>query len=126
MVVIALPGTAETAGLFDAERIRQMKPDAILVNVGRGFVVNTDELTHVLQKGLLRGAVLDVTEPEPLPEEHPLRHMENVVLTPHVSGISWGENLFTRKRILDIFCENLKRDSMNAPKMNRIDFGKGY
>lgn len=103
-----------------------MKPDAILVNVGRGFVVNTDELTHALQKGLLRGAVLDVTEPEPLPEEHPLRHMENVVLTPHVSGISWGENLFTRKRILDIFCENLKRDSMNAPKMNRIDFGKGY
>ncbi len=126
VVVIALPGTAETAGLFDAERIRQMKPDAILVNVGRGFVVNTDELTHALQKGLLRGAVLDVTEPEPLPEEHPLRHMENVVLTPHVSGISWGENLFTRKRILDIFCENLKRDSMNAPKMNRIDFGKGY
>lgn len=126
MVIIALPGTAETAGMFDAERINRMKTDAILVNVGRGFIVNTDALTDALQKGLLRGAVLDVTEPEPLPENHPLRFLENVVLTPHISGISWGENRFTRKRILDIFCQNLKRDQNHEPKRNRIDFGKGY
>ena len=126
VVIIALPGTAETAGMFDAERIKKMKASAILVNVGRGFVVNTDELTNALQKGLLRGAVLDVTEPEPLPEKHPLRYMENVLLTPHISGISWGENKFTRKRILDIFCENMKRDKNNEPKKNIIDFGKGY
>ena len=126
VVVIALPGTAETAGMFDAERIKKMKANAILVNVGRGFIVDTDELTNALEKGLLRGAVLDVTEPEPLPEKHPLRYMENVLLTPHVSGIGWGENLFTRKRILDIFCENMKRDRNNTPKMNRIDFSKGY
>ena len=97
VVIIALPGTAETVGMFDAERINKMKANAILVNVGRGFVVNTDELTNALQKGLLRGAVLDVTDPEPLPEKHPLRYMENVLLTPHISGISWGENKFTRK-----------------------------
>ena len=126
VVIIALPGTAETAGMFDAERIKKMKASAILVNVGRGFIVSTDALTYALQKGLLRGAVLDVTEPEPLPENHPLRYMENVVLTPHISGISWGENKFTRKRILDIFCENVKRDSYNVPKMNIIDFSKGY
>ncbi len=126
VVVIALPGTAETAGLFDAERIKKMKASAILVNVGRGFIVNTDELTNALRSGLLRGAVLDVTEPEPLPEKHPLRNMENVVLTPHISGISWGENTFTRKRILDIFCENLLRDKDNKIKRNIIDFSKGY
>ena len=126
VVIIALPGTAETQGMFDAERIKKMKANAILVNVGRGFVVNTDELTNALQKGLLRGAVLDVTDPEPLPEKHPLRSMENVLLTPHISGIGWGENKFTRKRILDIFCENLKRDKNNEPKKNIIDFSKGY
>lgn len=126
VVIIALPGTAETSGMFDAERIKRMKASAILVNVGRGFIVNTDELTNALQKGLLRGAILDVTEPEPLPKKHPLRYMENVLLTPHISGISWGENKFTRKRILDIFCENLRRDRNNESKINMIDFSKGY
>jgi len=126
VVIIALPGTVETAGMFDAERIRKMKKNAILVNVGRGFIVNTDELTNALQSGMLRGAVLDVTEPEPLSQEHPLRNMENVVLTPHISGISWGENTFTRNRILDIFCENLMKDKNDELKKNIIDFGKGY
>ena len=126
VVVVALPGTTETAGLFHEERIRKMKENAILVNVGRGAIVNTDALTNVLRDGMLRGAVLDVTEPEPLPENHPLRNMENVVLTPHVSGISWGENMFTRKRILDIFCENLIKDKSNELKKNIIDFDKGY
>lgn len=126
VVIIALPGTAETTGMFDMERIKKMKASAILVNVGRGFIVNTDELTNALRNGLLRGAVLDVTEPEPLPEKHPLRDMENVVLTPHISGISWGGNMCTRKRILDIFCENLMRDKNDKLKKNIIDFSKGY
>lgn len=126
IVIIALPGTPETRGMFDAERINRMKPDAMLVNVGRGFVVNTDALTDALQKGMLKGAVLDVTDPEPLPEKHPLRSMEHVVLTPHISGISWGENKFTRKRILDIFCENMKQDSNGELLRNIIDFSKGY
>lgn len=126
VVVIALPGTKETAGMFDEKRIGKMKQGAMLVNVGRGFIVHTEALTEALQKGRLKGAVLDVTDPEPLPETHPLRFMDHVVLTPHISGIGWGENLFTRKRILEIFCENIKRDSKNEPKKNRIDFGKGY
>ncbi len=126
VVVIALPGTAETAGMFDAEKIGKMKKSAILVNVGRGFIVDTDALTNALQEGFLRGAVLDVTDPEPLPEKHPIRFMENVVLTPHISGISWGGNKFTRQRILDIFCENIKRDKNNELKKNVIDFSKGY
>ena len=126
VVVIALPGTAETAGMFDAKRMEKMKKDAILVNVGRGVIVNTEDLVNALQKGLLKGAVLDVTDPEPLPQKHPLRDMENVLLTPHISGITWGENKFTRKRILDIFCENLKRDKNNETKKNVVDFNKGY
>ena len=126
VVVIALLGTPETAGMFDAARIKKMKGNSILVNVGRGFIINTDALTNALQNDLLRGAVLDVTEPEPLPENHPLRNMENVILTPHISGISWGRNMFTRKRILDIFRENLMRDRNNELKKNIIDFSKGY
>ena len=126
VVVIALPGTEETAGMFHAERIQKMKENAILVNVGLGFIVDTDELTNALLNGRLRGAVLDVTDPEPLAEKHPLRNMENVVLTPHISGISWGENMLTRKRILDIFCDNLMRDKAQEEKKNIIDFCKGY
>ena len=126
IVIIALPGTAETTGMFDAERISKMKTSAVLVNVGRGFIVDTDALTDALQNGRLKGAVLDVTDPEPLPEQHPIRFMENVVMTPHVSGIGWAENMFTRKRILDIFCENIKRDKENEVKKNVIDFGNGY
>lgn len=126
VIIVALPGTDETRGMFNADRIRAMKKNAIFVNVGRGFIVNTDELTKALQNGLLKGAVLDVTDPEPLPENHPLRNMENVILTPHISGISWAENMYTRKRILDIFCENIKLDKNNKPKKNVIDFSKGY
>lgn len=126
VVVIALPGTKETAEMFDEKRIVKMKESAILVNVGRGFIVNTEALTKALQQGVISGAVLDVTDPEPLPENHALRYMENVVLTPHISGISWGDNMYTRKRILEIFCENLKHDIFNEPKKNIIDLKKGY
>lgn len=126
VVIIALPGTSETVEMFEAERINKMKTNSILVNVGRGFIVNTNALTDALQKGLLRGEVLDVTDPEPLPEKHPLRYMENVLVTPHISGITWGDNTFTRKRILDIFCENLKFDRNEESKKNIIDFSKGY
>lgn len=126
VVIITLPGTAETAKMFYTERIERMKNSAILVNIGRGFIVDTDALTNALQAGKIKGAVLDVTDPEPLPTGHPLRNMENVVLTPHISGIGWGENKFTRKRVLDIFCENLKKDGNDEPKKNIIDFGKGY
>ena len=126
VVVIALPGTKETAGMFDKNRIAKMKKDSILVNVGRGTIVNTEDLTNALEEGMLKGAVIDVTEPEPLPENHPLTHMENVILTPHISGITWGENMHTRRRIVEIFCENLKRDKDNELKKNVIDFGRGY
>ncbi|MCR5703862.1 MAG: D-2-hydroxyacid dehydrogenase [Eubacterium sp.] len=126
VVIVTLPGTEETRKLFDAERIKKMKSNAIFVNVGRGFIVDTDALTDAILNGHLRGAVLDVTDPEPLPENHLLRKMENVILTPHISGISWGDNNRTKRRILEIFCDNLKKDSQGERKNNIIDFNKGY
>ena len=126
LVIIALPGTKETARLLNRTRIGMMKQDAVLVNVGRGFVVDTQALTEALTQRKIRGAVLDVTDPEPLPADHPLRFLDNVILTPHVSGISWGENQYTRRRILEIFRENLRRDSQSVPLKNVIDFQLGY
>ncbi len=126
LVIVALPGTKATRGMLSAERIGKMKPGAVLVNVGRGFVVDTQALTEALEQGRLRSAVLDVTDPEPLPAEHPLRFMEQVVLTPHISGISWGENSLTREKILRIFAENLRADGAGQPLKNRIDLGQGY
>ncbi len=126
LLIIALPGTRETKGLLDRTRIGMLKRSAILVNVGRGFVVDTEALTCALENGNLRGAVLDVTDPEPLPPDHRLRFLDNVILTPHVSGISWGENQYTRQRILEIFRENLRRDSQRIPLKNVIDFDFGY
>ena len=126
LVIVTLPGTAETARMLGAAQFAKMKATALFVNVGRGFVADTDALTKALETGAIRGAVLDVTDPEPLPKNHSLRTLPNVVLTPHISGISWGENTFTRKRILDIFCENLQRDAQGQPLNHVIDFTKGY
>ena len=126
LVIVALPGTAQTKGLFSRQRIGKLKAGAVFVNVGRGMIVDTEALTCALEQGGLRGAVLDVTDPEPLPVDHRLRFLDNVILTPHVSGICWGENTYTRKRILEIFCENLKRDREGVPFKNQIDFSRGY
>lgn len=126
LVIIALPGTTETRGLMSRERIEKLNRGAILVNVGRGFVVDTDALTDALVNGKLRGAVLDVTDPEPLPANHPLRQLENVILTPHVSGISWGENDLTRHKIIRIFADNLQKDAQNEPLAHQIDLARGY
>ena len=126
LVIVALPGTNETTGLLGPEQFAKMKPNALFVNVGRGFVADTAALTQALETGKLRGAVLDVVDPEPLPQNHILRTLPNVVLTPHISGISWGENAYTRKRILNIFLENIRRDAKGLPLKNFVDFTKGY
>jgi phosphoglycerate dehydrogenase-like enzyme len=87
VVVLILPGTPETRGLFDAPMLARMRDGALLVNVARGAVVDTDALLDELSAGRLHAA-LDVTDPEPLPEGHPLWHAPNVVITPHVGGAS--------------------------------------
>lgn len=85
-VMLTLPLTEETRGLIGRNELRQMKPTAQLINVARGAIVDTAALTEALAAGWIAGAALDVTEPEPLPERHPLREMSNVFLTPHLGS----------------------------------------
>ncbi|WP_248299501.1 D-2-hydroxyacid dehydrogenase [Halorhabdus amylolytica] len=85
-VAIATPLTAETRGLIGAEELATLPPTAVLVNVARGPIVETEALVDALRANHLRGAALDVTDPEPLPNDHPLWDFENVFVTPHQSG----------------------------------------
>jgi phosphoglycerate dehydrogenase-like enzyme len=85
-VVLAAPLTAETKGLIDAEALRLMKPDAWIVNVARGGLVDTDALVAALRDGRIGGAALDVTDPEPLPDGHALWDMDNVIITSHAAN----------------------------------------
>ncbi len=85
-VVLACPLTETTRGIIDAAALTTMEPHAVLVNVGRGPLVETDALVAALQKNAIGGAALDVTDPEPLPPNHPLWDLENAFITPHASG----------------------------------------
>jgi phosphoglycerate dehydrogenase-like enzyme len=85
-LVLCMPLTPETEGLVNARTLQEMSPDAVLVNVARGRCVVTGDLLAALSAGRLRGAALDVTDPEPLPPEHPLRALPNVIVTDHVAG----------------------------------------
>lgn len=126
VVVGCLPNTPETAGLLSEKRLRSMKKDALLVNVGRGTLLSTDTLARVLADGQLSGAVLDVADTEPLPPSSPLWGMENVLLTPHVSGRGFGHDKGTEQLIWEIVTANLTRYLEGKPLHNIVDFGKGY
>jgi phosphoglycerate dehydrogenase-like enzyme len=121
-VVIAAPHTPETAGLFDRSRLRQMKRSAVLINVGRGVIVRLDDLTDALRAGELGGAALDVCEVEPLPPDHPLWTMENVLITPHVAAASPR----IAERHLATFLENLRRFVSGQPLLTPVDKQRWY
>lgn len=105
-VVIAAALTEETKGLIDAVAIAAMKQGAVLVNVARGAIVQTEALMAALHSSHLSGAGLDVTDPEPPPPDHPLWECPNLIITPHVSGIG---SMPVRRRIGDVVMENLRR-----------------
>jgi phosphoglycerate dehydrogenase-like enzyme len=121
-VVLALPYTVETHQLFDMEKFRIMKDTAVLVNIGRGGVVHEEELIEALDKKIIAGAALDVTQEEPLSEKSPLWHMRNVVITPHHSGSS--EKYMDRA--VEVFCKNLKAYLKAEQLPNLVDKQKGY
>jgi phosphoglycerate dehydrogenase-like enzyme len=104
-VVLTLPLTDETRGLLDRRRLRSMRKGSILVNVGRGAVVDEEALVEALRDGHLRGAALDVFAQEPLPPESPLWALDDVILSPHTAALSWREN----ERIVELFADNLRR-----------------
>jgi phosphoglycerate dehydrogenase-like enzyme len=116
-VVIACPHTPETYKLFNRERIRQMKKTAYLINVGRGIIVDLADLTAALQDGEIAGAGLDVFEIEPLPKEHPLWRMENVIITPHCAAASPR----VVERHLQTLLENLRRFVAGQSLLNVVD-----
>ena len=103
-VSLNCPLTAETTGLIDREQFDRMKLSAILLNLARGPVVNTDALYQALVDGRIAAAGLDVTDPEPLPRDHPLLQLENVVITPHLGSASNR----TRERMMEITVANLR------------------
>jgi phosphoglycerate dehydrogenase-like enzyme len=115
-VVITLPLTGETRGMFDRRRLGLMKPGAILVNIGRGPVVDEQALVAALRAGSLRGAALDVYATEPLPPDSPLWELENVIVSPHTAAQSIHEN----ERIVELFAENLRRYLAGEELKSRI------
>ena len=122
VVVIGLPLTKATHHLFTRDLFRRMRPGAILINVTRGEIVYGDDLMAALTEGLLWGAGLDVTDPEPLPAGHPLWTHPRVIVTPHTAGGSPRR----AGRVIATFCENLQRLRDGRPLLALIDKRKGY
>jgi phosphoglycerate dehydrogenase-like enzyme len=118
IVVLLLPLTPETSGLMSAERIAKMRPGALLVNAARGSLVNTDALLQALEAGRIRAA-LDVTDPEPLPDGHPLWRAPNILITPHIAGSS-GKFI---GRVIRFVSEQAERFAKGQPLLNVVSEG---
>jgi phosphoglycerate dehydrogenase-like enzyme len=116
-VVICAPHTPVTERMFRRAQLEQMKRTAILVNVGRGAIVDLDDLTAALTDRTIAGAALDVFEREPLPPDHPLWRLENAILTPHVAG--FGPRV--AERHLALLVENIGRFVRGEPLANVVD-----
>ncbi|KZN22452.1 hydroxyacid dehydrogenase [Haladaptatus sp. R4] len=115
-VVVACPLTETTRGLIGKSEFATMSPDTVLVNTARGPIVDTDALVSALRSEKIRGAALDVTDPEPLPEDHPLWTLENCLITPHTGGhtpLHWD-------RLADIVAENVDRLETGEPLENGV------
>ena len=119
-VVILLPLTQETHGIIGADVFAAMKPTAWLVNIARGAVVNEAALLEALEQRRIAGAILDVFATEPLPPHHPLWRLDNVVITPHISGPS------TPEEITPVFNDNLARYLAGRPLRHVVDRKQGY
>ncbi len=122
VVVICLPLTGETRGLFDAELIAKMRPDSILINIARGPIVDSAALLEALESGHIAGAALDVTDPEPLPSSSRLWARNDVIITPHTAGTA----ALTGARRDVLFAENLQRFGAGKPLLNVVDKEAGY
>ncbi|MHC4176496.1 MAG: D-2-hydroxyacid dehydrogenase, partial [Planctomycetota bacterium] len=123
VLVLSLPLNDMTRGMIDASVLAKMKSDALLVNVARGPLVVEADLVAALDAGRLAGAVLDVTDPEPLPESSRLWEMPNVIITPHVGG----QSAWRIDNITNLFCRNLRRWRAGEPLINYLsDKGLGF
>ena len=124
IVVVSVPNTDATRKMIGKEQLAKLKKSAIIVNVGRGATIDTEALTEVLENGHIAGAALDVTDPEPLPSEHKLWKMDNVLITPHSSG---NHNLpETYRRLIEIAISNYEAYTFDKPMRNIVDFERQY
>lgn len=121
-VVIAVPLTSETRGMIGRAELAAMKPDAWLINISRGAIVDEEALIEALREGRIGGACLDVFAQEPLPPESPLWDLPNVIITPHNS---WSSP-HIEEREIDLFLENLRRYVAGQPLLNVVDKQAGY
>ena len=122
IVVVCCPLTEETRGLFDRMAFEKMQNHALLINVTRGKIMDDASLVEALKTGQIAGAGLDVTPQEPLPGDHPLWNMPNVIITPHTAGGSPNR----QDRIVNLFCENLRRFLKGEDMLSVIEKKKGY
>jgi len=123
ILVLCVPLGPATRGMIDAAALGKMKPGGLLVNVARGPLVVEADLVAALGSGQLAGAVMDVTDPEPLPPESPLWDMPGVIITPHVGGQAAWRN----DKITELFCRNLRRWERGLPLINYLsDKGLGF
>jgi phosphoglycerate dehydrogenase-like enzyme len=121
-LVLAAPDTPQTRQLISQEELRRMKPTAYLINVSRGSLVDTEALRKALESGTIAGAGLDVTDPEPLPPEHPLWTTPHVLITHHMGGAT--DRLWQRQT--ELLKENLRRYLAGEPLLNLVDKRRGY
>jgi len=121
-VVLGVPLINRTHHLIGATELAHMQPHALLINIGRGKLIDQDALLVALQEKRIAGAVLDVTTPEPLPPDHPLWRQENVIVTPHLAGHI--EHHFDN--VVDLFAENLRRYLAGEPLLNLVERSLGY
>lgn len=126
VVACCLPDTPLTRGLLNMDTMKAMKKDAILVNMGRGTLIDTHDLCCLLEAGHFRGVCLDVTDPEPLPPDHPLWKFDRVLITPHIAGNGYGPGSPTEYRIWDLMLDNLQRYLSGQELRNVVDFSTGY
>jgi glyoxylate reductase len=120
-VVLTVPLTPQTHHLIGREELARMKPTAILINVARGPVVDTEALTEALAARKIYAAALDVTDPEPLPRDHPLLRLDNVIITPHLGSATEQ----TRRRMAEISVDNLMAGLSGQPLLFRVTQGSG-
>src|SRR5262249_60320116 len=121
-VVLAAPPPADSGAMIGAAELAAMKPSAFFVNVGRGATVDEAALAAALKAGQLAGAALDVFAQEPPAAGHPLYALDNVIVSPHVSGFLASYD----DRCTDLFAENLKRFQTGTPLLNLVDRARGY
>jgi len=122
VVVITAPHTPETEHLFNADLLGRMRPGSLLVNVGRGRIIDEGALVEALRRGRPGTAALDVFEREPLTAASPLWDLDEVILTPHIAGFGAG----FWEGIVDLFAANLERWQRGEPLQNVVDKTRGY